>query len=190
MARSKIHVVQFRRKAEGKTDYKKRLKLLLAGKPRLVIRKSLKSIWLQVVEYSPAGDKVILSAHSNELKKIGWKYSCSNLPAAYLTGLLLGSKAKEKKIGRCILDIGLAPSIKGNRIYAALKGAIDAGVDTAFSKEILPPEERVKGSHIAEFAKKAKEIHAAQFSSQQKANVNPGDITKQFDELKKKIEGK
>jgi large subunit ribosomal protein L18 len=32
----------FRRRREGKTNYTKRLKLLLSRKPRLVVRKSLK----------------------------------------------------------------------------------------------------------------------------------------------------
>jgi large subunit ribosomal protein L18 len=171
MARSKIQVVPFRRKREGKTDYKKRKGLLLAGKPRLVIRRALRSIWLQVVEYSPAGDKVLLSAHSNELKKLGWGIGCSNIPSAYLTGLLLGKKAAEKKIGQCILDIGFYPSIKGNKIYAALKGAVDGGIEVRFSKEILPTEDRIKGKHIQN-------------------KVSPEEIEKQFEDVKQKIEGR
>ncbi len=164
MARSKIKAVSHRRKRERKTDYKKRLKLLLARKPRIVIRKSLKNTWLQIVEYVPSGDKIVLSVHSSELKKHGWKAGCGNIPAAYLTGFLLGKKAAEKNIKECILDMGLYASIKGNRIYAALKGAVDAGINVPFSEEIAPPEERIKGAHIADFAKKAKEIHAIQFS--------------------------
>jgi large subunit ribosomal protein L18 len=189
MARGKITAVPHRRKRKGKTDYKKRLKLLLARKPRIVIRKSLKNTWLQVVEYSPSGDKIVLSAHSSELKKLGWNAGCGNIPAAYLTGLLLGKKAAEKKIKECVLDIGLYASIKGSRIYASLKGAVDAGLAIPFSEEIAPPEERIKGAHIAEFAKKAKEIHASQFSLYQKNNVNPEEITKQFEEVKEKIKG-
>ena len=90
-----IKSVPFRRKREGKTNYKKRLKILLHRKPRLVIRKSLNSIIAQIVEYNADGDKVVLSAHSKELGKFGWKPNKGNLPSAYLIGLLIGKKAKE-----------------------------------------------------------------------------------------------
>lgn len=189
MSRSKIQAVQFRRKMEGKTDYSKRLKLLKSGKPRMVIRKSLKNILVQIVEYVPQGDKVIASAHSSELKKLGWQMSCSNIPASYLTGYLLGKKAGQKKIKECILDSGLYTSVKGNRIYAALKGAIDAGMSVPASKEILPPEDRISGKHIAEFAKKIKgsKDFSHQFSAQNKSGVLPEGITKHFEEIKQKI---
>ena len=62
----------FKRKRLGKTDYRKRLKLLLANKSRLVVRKSLKSILAQIVEYGEKGDKIVVSAHSSELKKYGY----------------------------------------------------------------------------------------------------------------------
>jgi large subunit ribosomal protein L18 len=137
---------------------------------------------LQIVEYSASGDKIAVSAHSSELKKLGWGMGCGNIPASYLTGYLLGKKAAGKNIKECIVDTGLYPSIKGSRIYAALKGAVDAGMKVPFSKEILPPEGRIKGKHIAEFGKKAKEIHKNQFSKS-----NPDNIEKQFEDTKKKI---
>lgn len=167
MSQTKIQVVQFRRKRDRKTDYKKRMKLLLAGKPRIAIRKSINNIWMQVIEYHPSGDKVVLTAHSKELKKLGWKTGCGNIPAAYLTGLLFGKKAAEKKIGECIIDTGFYPSIKGSKIYAALKGAIDGGMNIPHSKEILPADDRISGKHIQK-----------------------GDVSKQFGEVKQKIEGK
>lgn len=187
MARSKIKTIHFRRKREGKTDYKRRLKLLLAGKKRIAIRKSLKNTWIQLIEYSPAGDRIVLSAHSKELKKLGWKSGCGNVPAAYLTGFLLGKKAAGKDIGECVPDTGLYQSIKGNRIYAALKGALDAGIKAPASKDVMPGEKRINGAHIAEFAKKvreSKEDYPSQFSAH-----SPEEITKQFEEVKHKIEG-
>ena len=184
----KIKFVQFRRKKQGKTDYKKRLRLLLSGKPRLVVRKSLKNIWMQVVEYTPGGDKITVTAHSKELKKLGWNIGCSNLPSAYLTGLLLGKKAAEKKIGGCVLDIGLYPSIKGNRIYAAVKGAIDAGLKVPCSKEVFPSDERIKGISISQFAAKAKQEKDAYKNQFSKSDAS--GIEKQFQETKQKIEGK
>ena len=141
----------FKRKKLGKTDYRKRLKLLLANKPRLVVRKSLKNILVQIVEYGEKGDKVILSAHSSELKKYGWEGNKGNIPTSYLVGLLIGNKAKKKDFKELILDIGLQNSVKGSRIYSLLKGCIDMGLNVPHSKDILPMEERIKGKHIENF---------------------------------------
>lgn len=141
----------FKRKRLGKTDYRKRLKLLLANKPRLVVRKSLKNILVQIVEYDEKGDKVILSAHSSELKKYGWQGNKGNIPTSYLVGLLVGNKAKKKDIKELILDIGLQNSVKGSRIYSLLKGCIDAGLVIPHSKDILPTEDRIRGKHIENF---------------------------------------
>ena len=73
--KDKRRVIPFRRKREGKTNYKKRIAFLTSEKPRLVIRKSLKNITAQIVIYEPKGDKVIASACSAELTKLGWKFS-------------------------------------------------------------------------------------------------------------------
>ncbi|MBI3032428.1 50S ribosomal protein L18 [Candidatus Woesearchaeota archaeon] len=141
-------VVPHRRKREGKTDYKQRLKQLLGSKPRLVARKSLKNIRAQIIVYKPQGDVVQVAADSNELNKYGWSGSKNNIPAAYLVGLLLGKKAKAKNINDAIFDIGLNISTKGSKLYALLKGALDAGMDIPHSKDNLPTEERILGKHI------------------------------------------
>lgn len=148
----------FRRRREGKTNYKKRLKLLLSGKPRLVVRKSLKYIRAQIIVFDEKGDRTLAAASSRELKKLGWKFACDNLPAAYLTGLIIGKKALKKGIEKAILDMGLYPSTKGSRIYAVVKGAIDAGLKVPCSEEVLPSEERIRGEHIANFLEKFKDI--------------------------------
>jgi large subunit ribosomal protein L18 len=124
--------VPYRRKREGKTDYKKRLALLKSGSHRLVVRKSVDNISAQIVEYHPDGDKVIASAHSRELIGKGWKLSRKSVPAAYLTGLLLGKKAKED--GEIIADFGMHPSTPGSRLYAVVKGALDAGIKVKVSR--------------------------------------------------------
>ena len=69
--KSKRYRVMFRRKKEGRTNYKKRLTILLSNRLRLVVRKSLKNIQANIVDYDPKGDKIILSAHSSELEKFG-----------------------------------------------------------------------------------------------------------------------
>src|SRR3989344_2097585 len=108
MAKSRRFTVRLKRKRKLKTDYKQRLKLIQSKKPRLVIRKSLNNILLQVVEYQEKGDKVIVSAYSKELKKLGWPFHLGNIPSAYLTGFLLGKKSKNIK--NMVLDLGLQRS--------------------------------------------------------------------------------
>lgn len=155
-------IVSFKRRRDEKTNYKKRLALLKSEKARLVIRKSLSNISVQFINFKPTGDETLASAVSTELKKFGWT-KCGNVPAAYLTGLLAGKKAKEKNIKEAVLDLGLQTSTKGSRLYAALKGVVDSGINVPHSKDILPSEERINGKHISE------------------------EITKQIEDVKKKI---
>jgi large subunit ribosomal protein L18 len=125
------------------------LKLLRSKKPRIVVRKSLKTIRVQFVEYNPLGDKILASAISTELaKEYGWKYSVSTTPAAYLTGYLAGKRAKEKGVTQGVLDIGLYHPTSGSTLFASLKGVIDAGIECPHDKEMLPKEERIVGAHL------------------------------------------
>ena len=71
MKLSPTYKMQFKRRKEGKTDYQNRLKMLKSGRPRLVVRKSLRYITAQVIEFTPKGDKTLVSATSKELKKLG-----------------------------------------------------------------------------------------------------------------------
>ncbi len=102
----------------------------------------------QVIEYHPEGDKVLCGLVSGALEKFGWQGSKKNLPAAYLTGYLLAKKCAEKNVKEVILDIGLKPSIKGNKIYSFVAGAIEGGLKINCDKEMLPKEDRIKGKHI------------------------------------------
>lgn len=187
----KTRTIRHRRHREGRTHYKKRLALLKSGQHRLVIRKSLNFIIAQIIEYNPEGDKILVSATSKELKKLGWKLHTANIPSAYLTGLLLGMKAKNKKVGSAILDLGLQSPIKGGKINAALKGVVDSGIQINCSEEIFPPEDRINGSHIAGYAGNLKQDgdkYNKQYSKCVKEGGKPEDITKSFEETKKKIE--
>jgi len=154
--------MQFKRRRLGKTDYQRRLKLLSSDKPRLVVRRSLNYITVQIVKSDKKGDNILAGITSKQLKKYNWKFACDNLPAAYLTGLLIG-KLSEKKIKEAILDSGLYQSTKGNRIYAVVKGAKDAGLNISVSEDVLPNEDRIKGKHISD------------------------DVEKEFENVRKKI---
>ena len=189
MVKAKIHIVQFRRKRKRRTDYKKRIALLASGKPRLVIRKSLCNINIQIIEYKPKGDSVVLSANSKELVKLGYSLNRSNIPAAYLTGLLLGQKAKKKGVKEAIVDAGLNTHVKGSRIYAALKGVVDSGLKVPYSEDIFPPEERINGAHISNYAEKLKKENKEKYEKQFSAYIKnkAEDVKKQFNDAKDKI---
>jgi large subunit ribosomal protein L18 len=143
--------VPFRRRREGKTNYHVRYKLILSKKPRVVVRKSNASMTLQLVMAEQTGDKTLLTVNSKEIKDFGYTLSTGNLPAAYLTGLLFGKKMQAMGLGEGIADIGLHASTKGARIYAAIKGVVDAGIDVPHSSEIFPDDERIRGEHIKEY---------------------------------------
>ena len=142
--------LQLRRRREGKTDYRKRLALLKSRKPRVIVRKSNKNIQVQFAQYAQDGDLIVTSAVGSDLKKYGWTYSLSNTPAAYLTGVLAGKRALQHQVAEGILDIGLYAPSHGARIFAALKGVADAGVDIPYGEDVIPSEDRIHGKHISE----------------------------------------
>ena len=184
--------VPFRRKREGKTYYRKRLKLLMSNKYRIVIRKSLKNIQISLVFFNPKGDQILLTVNSKSLSKLGWKGDSGNISSAYLTGMLAAKKSKEKGIEEAILDLGFDKSVKGTRIYAALAGAIDAGLKIPHDQEMFPKKERIAGEHIAKYAqsiKNDKTAYQRQFSAYLKRGLNPEDIVKHFNEIKVKVNG-
>ncbi len=187
----KTYNVAKRRKRSGKTNYRKRLKLLISHKPRLVIRISLNNVTVQIFDFDAKGDKVLVSAHSSQLNELGWKSHKSNSPSAYLTGLLLGSRAIQKGIKDAILDIGLKTPTKGSKIFACLKGVVDAGLNIPLSKEILPSNDRISGKHISDFAVKLQkdnpEMFKKQFSLYIKNNIDLSQLSKIFDQVKSKI---
>jgi len=191
MVRRQVKRLPHRRRREQKTDYKLRLRLLKSGKSRLVIRRSSNNVTCQIISYSDKGDNIIVSVNSVHLRKKGWKGHCGNVTAAYLIGLLCGKDAKKHKVSEAVLDIGLHISTKGSRIYAALKGVLDSGLKIPHSAEILPPEERISGKHIADYAEKLKKSNSAHynklFSAYLKNKLPPETLPKHFAEIKKKI---
>ena len=147
--------VQKRRRREGKTDYKARLKLLESELPRIVVRKSNRYVLVQYVKSKDAQDRILLGVSSKELLKYGWPKEASgslkSIPACYLTGLILGkeikTKIKEEKV-KTILDLGLGRNIKKSRVYAVLKGIVDSGIEIPHNKEVFPDEKRIQGMHL------------------------------------------
>ena len=101
---------------------------------------------VQILKPGMTGDKVIASAHSRYLLEKGWKGSRKSVPAAYLTGYLAGKKALGKGAKDAILYTGTRKYTQ--RVAAALKGIIDAGVQVPASKETFPSDDRINGEHL------------------------------------------
>jgi large subunit ribosomal protein L18 len=154
MARGPTYHVPPRRRRSARTDYRKRLALITSRRARLVARFSGRNIYAQIVRSTRLGDETLACSNSKEImRRYGWRGHPANTPAAYLVGMLAGYKSVKSGVGDAILDIGLSTPAKGARVFAVAKGAIDAGLHIACDASMLPPEERVRGAHIAEFAK-------------------------------------
>ena len=171
-----VRFLEYKRKRQGRTNYRKRLTLLVSGSPRLVIRKTNKNIVVQIVKYNEDGDNVVVTSTSAKLGKFGWNYAKGNMPAAYLAGLVAGKQALAKGVDNAIVDLGLQTPSKGSRLYAAVKGVLDAGVKVPCSKEALPSDERLRGLHISSY-------------KEGNFKTSPANLDKDFEAVKKKILG-
>lgn len=172
MTNLKPRTVWFRRKREQKTNYTKRLHLLMSRKPRVVVRLTNTRVIAQVVRHAPTGDLVVVGVDSSTLKKLGWDYSGKNLPGAYLTGLLLAKAAAKKGITEAILDTGFRYPHPTGKVYAVLKGVVEGGLTVPHSAEVFPTPERLRGDHIAQYLK---------------SRAQPAQIGSSYDQVKKKI---
>ncbi|RRJ30307.1 50S ribosomal protein L18 [Halocatena pleomorpha] len=152
MATGPRYNVPMRRRREARTNYHQRLRLLKSGKPRLVARKSNKHIRAQLVSTGRDGDQTAASAHSSDLEAFGWEAPTGNLPAAYLTGVLVGKRALAEGLDGAVLDIGLNTATPGNKVFAVQEGAIDAGLEIPHSESVFADWSRTRGEHIAEYA--------------------------------------
>ena len=196
MARGPRYKRSLRRRNEGKTDYHKRLKLLKSRKLRVTVRASNDHMRVQIIQSKFGGDKVIISAFSKELtSKFAWNANTGNIPAAYLTGYLAGVRAKAKNIQNVIFDLGVF--YHRNRVLAACKGIVDSGINVPYREEFFPENlgDRIKGTHIEEYAKNLKsnepEKYEQIFSRYiNKKNVNPQRINQLFSNSLKSIENK
>jgi len=189
MARGSNYRVPLRRRREGKTDYQARKALVLSGKPRLVARNTSKNVVAQIIVAKPHGDEVLVTAHSRELRKYGWKAPTGNIPAAYLTGLLCGLKAKARGVEKAILDIGLIAPTKGAKIFATLRGVLDAEVDVPHDEAKLIME-RIEGKHIAAYGKSLQDdskVYSAKFSKYTAQKLSPEKLPEHIEKVKADI---
>eukprot|EP00873_Tetraselmis_striata_P027893 jgi/Tetstr1/448157/TSEL_035449.t1 len=163
--------VKFRRRREGKTDYRARLRLCLQDKNkyatpkyRVIVRFSNRDITCQLAYATVAGDVIVAAAYAHELPNYGLPGKCGlkNYAAAYATGLLLARRVlakfgldkayegKEEADGEmysvepneegprpffCVLDTGLKRTSTGSKVFGALKGCLDGGLDMPYSEK-------------------------------------------------------
>jgi len=143
-----------RRRRENRTDYRARRILLTSGLPRIVVRRTNKYFILQAVESDEAQDKVLATITSKDLLKNGWDAkaggSLKSVPAGYLTGLLFAKKLGK---GRYIVDLGVARTLKGGRVFSVVKGLVDGGLDIPANEKVFPSEERLNGEHLKDDVK-------------------------------------
>ena len=189
MAHGSNYKVAFRRRREGKTDYGARIKLIDYEKSRLVVRVSNTQATVQIVDYNPEGDITVASAVGKQLANYGYLGNTGNITGVYLTGYLCAKRALAAGVEYAILDIGLRSPIKGSKVFAALKGAVDAGLEVPHGDFIFPEDERIRGEHVANYAESldAEEV-AAKFSKYLERGLNPTDLPENFDETLKNID--
>ena len=190
MAKGPRYRVAYRRRREGKTDYQARRTLAVSERPRFVVRPSNKNLVIQLVTSKVEGDYVLAQANSKELEGYGWLGGKKNTSAAYLLGLIAGKKAGKEGIEEANLDLGLKRPTKGSKIFAAVKGAQDAGLYVPCDGDILPEVSKIEGKVLAEYAASIDdpEEYNYMFSGYLKRGLKPQDLPEHFGSVKAKIE--
>jgi large subunit ribosomal protein L5e len=189
-------------------------------KYRMVVRFTNKDITCQVVYARIQGDVTICSAYAHELPRYGVKLGLTNYAAAYCTGLLLARrllhqfnmdsvyKGAEEVTGeqfeidepegepgafRCFLDVGLKRTTTGARIFGAMKGAVDGGLDIPHNEKRFPGYDNeskefdagvlrkyIFGGHVTDYMEKLQrrdeEAYKVQFSAYIKEGISPDSI--------------
>ena len=98
--------VKYKRRRQGKTDYRARLRLCGQDKNkyntpkyRLAVRYTNKDIVCQVLYATIAGDVCICAAYAHELPRYGLTVGLTNWSAGYATGLLLARRLDLLSLG-------------------------------------------------------------------------------------------
>ncbi|XP_074280888.1 large ribosomal subunit protein uL18-like [Silene latifolia] len=195
-------------------------------KYRFVVRFTNKDIVAQIISASIAGDIVLASAYAHELPRYGLSVGLSNYAAAYCTGLLLARRvlkmlemdqeyegnveasgedfsvepADTRRPFRALLDVGLVRTTTGNRVFGALKGALDGGLDIPHSdkrfagygkdsKQLDAEVHRkyIYGGHIASYMKTLMEDEPEKYQSHFSEYIKKGIEADGLEEVYKKV---
>ena len=175
MVKTSTFTTPFRRRREGRTNYVKRAAQLKSEKIRAIIRKSTNHMRVQFVEHRAGMDYVLVQAATTELKEFNYSGHTGNLPAAYLAGYLAGKRLHALGKNDVIADIGIQRPPLKTRVFAAIKGIADAGIQVAADAEAFPKDDRLGGKHIeANSAKKPAVKDFTKMVSETKQAINAG----------------
>jgi large subunit ribosomal protein L5e len=145
-------------------------------KYRFVVRITNKDVICQIFSSDLTHDVCLASAYSHELQRYGLSLGLTNYAAAYCTGLLLARRINVKfgldkeyegnttvdgadynveagpgrRPFKALLDVGLTRTTTGARIFGALKGACDGGVDVPHKDRRFPGSKREEGEWVAD----------------------------------------
>jgi large subunit ribosomal protein L5e len=195
-------------------------------KYRLIVRLSNRDITVQVAYSRIEGDHIVCAAYSHELPRYGIKVGLTNYAAAYATGLLLARRLLkklhldklyqgnaeingdeynvedvEKGPGafRCYLDVGLNRTTTGARVFAAMKGAVDGGLNIPHSTKRFPGYDaeskslnaevhraHIFGQHVADYMRSLEEEDPEAFKRQFSQYIKEGIIADSVEEMYKK----
>ncbi|KAJ4779475.1 60S ribosomal protein L5 [Rhynchospora pubera] len=229
----KRYQVKFKRRRQGKTDYRARIRLINQDKNkyntpkyRFVVRFTNKDIVAQIISATIAGDIVMASAYAHELPRYGLEVGLTNYAAAYCTGLLLARRVLKKlemdgeyegqveatgedyqvepsetrRPFRALLDVGLIRTTTGNRVFGALKGALDGGLDiphsdkrfAGFSKDGKQLEAEVHrkyifGGHVANYMRQLEEDEPEKYQTHFSEYIKKGIDADSMEALYKKV---
>jgi len=197
------------------------------SKYRMVVRVTNRNVVCQIVDAKIIGDEVVCAAYSSELPRYGIKVGLTNYAACYATGLLLARRtlakfgladtyegqtepdgemyqveeAEDEDAPRpfsCVLDVGLVHTTTGNRVFGALKGAVDGGLDIPHSAKRFPgydPEEKdldaethrkyIFGGHVQEYMEMLQEDdedrYQAQFAKFIEEDIGADDLEEMYE---------
>ncbi len=121
--------------------------MLMGKRDFITVNITNENTLVQILKPGMTGDHVIASAHSRYLLEKGWHGSRKNISAAYLTGYVAGKRALGKGANNAILYTGTRKYTQ--RMAAALKGVIDAGVEVPANPKTFPDDTRLSGNHLA-----------------------------------------
>jgi len=183
-------------------------------KYRFVVRRTNQDIVCQIFSSDLNHDVCLASAYAHELRRYGVQFGLTNWAAFYATGLLLARRVNKKfnldyeghtevtgddyhveaNFGaaapfRALLDIGLVRTTTGARVFGALKGCCDGGVDVPHNDRRFPGSKKegeefkgdpevvkkyIFGGHVADYMRSLSENNEEAFNRQFKRYVDAG----------------
>jgi len=200
-------------------------------KYRMIVRFTNKDIVCQIAYAKIEGDVIICAAYAHGLPRYGLKVGLTNYASAYCTGLLMARRML-KKFGldgiykgtedvtgdeyivepedgqpnpfRCYLDVGLARTTTGAKVFGVLKGAVDGGLNIPHGTKRFPGydseskefnaevhRKHIFGQHVADYMKilqqDDEEAFKKQFSQFIKNGVNPDAMEEMYKKVHSSI---